>query len=154
MSSYEQANQLLEAFGKHIGQPGLSLGSAGQCIFRLADGRTVVAEYERSAALLILSGTVGRLLEDATTDLFRLLLQANYCWDSLSGITMAIEPATQTVHLMRRIPTDLELPAFLEHMHAFSAALIRWEEAIKDFQSSNHPAPVSSATPDAFSIRA
>jgi len=122
------ARALAEDLARALGVDGLAFDEDGTLTLELDDRILVCAALEHGGEALTLFApvTAGPLADPGLT---RRALEANFLWRGAGGATLAVEPGSGQLALLRRVPlAGLGYPAFAELLEAFADQAAAWAD--------------------------
>lgn len=101
---HDHINRLLTDFGNALGLEGLSLDESGYCCLGF-DEVLLNIESVGEGPLVLFYSSLGVLPEDAGSDIYRRLLEANYFFHDTGGATIGLDGASGSVAITRVVDT-------------------------------------------------
>jgi hypothetical protein len=118
-------DDLMEEFRKHVELDALPRDEDGFYYLEFDDEvRVKIFELEESNQLIILSSLMRLSPGEASAQLMRILLAANFRWALTAGGSYGIEPLTNGIEYCLREPMEgMNLEKFIEKLENVTAAL-------------------------------
>ncbi len=127
MDAQAFARELLAAYGRMAGLPGLDFDAQGCARLMFGDGVAVDLEIDSAADCLQMYGVIGPVPAGDREHLYRGLLEANLFGTQTNGATLAIDGVQEEVLLCQRVPAGGTTPAdFAELIASFAGTLGHW----------------------------
>ncbi len=143
-------DRLVEDLGRELGIELECLN--GACGIDM-DGATIILQQAGGARgdILIMRADLGELPQQRKAVLMQTLLEANHLFRGTGGATIAIDPDSGRLNMMRYDWLDrLDGRSAFEALEKFAATISAWQRTIADFSEASAPAPDEQG--DAFAL--
>lgn len=121
-------NDLMSELGKAVGLENFGPDENGLCEL-YGEQATVSFQYVPEAEMVLTTGLVCKIGNDATADFYRSFLEANFMYQRTRGSTLSVDSHNDTVMLSRydRLET-LTTEKFLQIVERFVTTLTEWKQ--------------------------
>ncbi len=134
--------QLIKEFGQTLGLPELALDEESRCHLVVDDEILISFEFQAEEGQLLLSAPVGDPSELGSEDLLKHLLVSNLTAAAMGEPILGLEPTTQTLLLVHRLPTEhLDNARLQTDVERFIAFVEHWQTEIRSEHWKEQTAP-------------
>jgi len=131
MSSRAHVEMLIKDLGQLIGLDTLALNASGACCLVFDSKIYVEIEHDVETDWVVFTSNLGQPKTGEKEPLYRRLLQNNYFWKELEGVTMALHGVNGDVfQICVRAASAIDFPEFQNVLEKFVDLAEKWMEII------------------------
>lgn len=120
-------NELMADLGKAVGLDDFEPDENGLCEL-YGEAATVSFQYVPEAEMVLTTGLVCKIENDASADFYRMFLEANFMFQRTRGAVLSVDPTSNAVMLARYDRLDsLTSEGFLQIVERFVTTLTEWK---------------------------
>lgn len=145
MATIEQVQLLLADLGGLVGISSLALNEKGQCTLVVDERIEIGLSFNDGDDSMIVASVVGRMPAEAASDVYAMLLDANFFWRGTGGATLGVERDSGAIVLVEPVALPgLQIGRLEARLGGFVKAAREWTDRL------SAPTDVSEATAETF----